>query len=453
MAAVTPYDLILLADAPALSVGGLAAHAALLLLLIVLSAVFSGSETALFSLTPAQLEQAAASANPLRRLAARLRQDPKRTLAVILLMNTGVNVLMFASSFVLFHGIAAHVGAWVTPVSAVLSVLLVVLFGEVTPKVLAVAMPERAAPAAAAVVQTASYVAAPIAWLIDTLLAEPFTRLFLGPMRAESDVGRNLSAADLKRLLDFSHGRGGLDAIETSYLREVVGLADARVYEVMVARVDIVAYDVNDPPEGLRAIMRDTRLKKVPVYDGAIDRIVGLVYAKVLFFNPDKPLRQVVSPVRFVPDIITAEQLLLHFRKTRSQFAIAVDEFGGVSGLVTLEDVMERIVGEIRQPGQAPEAPEVQRISEREYEVDARLSVRFWSEQFGLGEVSERVGTVGGLMAERLGRALQPQDTVRVRNLELTVLSMTGRRPDRIRLLLADPDDPEATGGPTEGGA
>lgn len=421
------------------TLAGIAVQLALLLVLLGLSGAYSGSETVLFSLTPAQLERAAGSANPLRRLAAGLMRQPRRVLTTVLLMNTAVNVLLFATSYVLFHGLAARFGAWVTPVSGVLSVLLVVVCGEVTPKVLAVALAERLAPAAAAIVHFSSFAGAPLGRLIDGLLAEPFVRLVFGPRARAAEGMRPLSTADLKRLLEVSRRDGATSALETMYLREVIDLTQVSVHDVMVARVDMIAYDVNDSPEGLRELIRRTRFKKVPVYDGSIDNIVGLVYAKVLFFEPHRPLREIVSPVRFVPDVIHAEQLLQHFRRTKSQIAIVVDEYGGVTGLVTLEDVIEQIVGEIRRPGEAPEAAEVVQISEREYEVSARLSVRLWAELFDVDEITAHVSTLGGLLAQRLGRTVQCGDVVRVGNLELQVASMSGRRPERVRLRLLEP--------------
>lgn len=408
----------------------------LMFALLALSGAFSGSEAVLFSLTPAQLERNAASPNPLRRLVARMMKDPKPVLLNILLLNTAVNVLLFANAYVLFNELTAHFGAWIAPVAGVATILLVVVFGEVTPKVLAVALAERVAPYAAALVHFTGYVGAPLARLIDAALAEPFVRVAFGRASRPPEDAPTLSTAELKALLDVSRTDGAIDPLETMYLREVIDLRDVTIHEVMVARVDMVAYDVDADPQGLRELMRRTRLKKVPVYEGAIDNIVGLVYAKILFFEPDKPLRELVSPVRFVPDLINAEQLLQHFRATKSQIAIAVDEFGGVTGLVTLEDVIEQIVGEIRRPDELPDEPDVRQISDTEYEVNARLSVRYWAETFGLDDVSDRVSTVGGLVAARLGRTVQPGHVVRVGNLELTVVRVAGRRPERIRLRL-----------------
>jgi putative hemolysin len=409
---------------------------ALLLVMVMLSGTFSGSETVLFALTPAQLQHDAASHNPFRRLAARLMSRPKRTLTIILIGNTAVNVLLFATSYVLFHNLVGHVGAWILPASAAASVLLVLVCGEVVPKVLAVSLADRLSPYSATVVQFSGYVLGPLGRLLDFVLIEPLTRLIFGRPGHSVAPKQDLTTEELKTLLEMSGRRGLLNHVEDLYLREVIDLSNLRVREIMVPRVEVKAYDVNDSPEGLRDLMRETRLTKIPAYEGTIDHVVGLVYAKILFFEPDKPLRELVTPVRFVPDLLTAEQLLLHFRNTKSQIAIAVDEFGGVAGLVTLEDVLEEIVGEIHDPDEEPVEREIVRLSESEYDVSGRLSVHYWIERFGITELPERVATVGGLVTSRLGRPAREGDEVQVGNVAFRVTAVSRRRVQRLRVTL-----------------
>jgi putative hemolysin len=408
-----------------------------LLLLLALSAVFSGSETVLFSLTPVQLERAANHSSRLRRLAAELLRQPKQILLTILVGNTAVNLLFFSSAYVLFDQLAQHVGRWLTPLASVATVLLVVVLGEVTPKVLAVRLADRLVPAAALAMRTANVVAGPIGRVIDRFLAVPFERLLLGTSPG-SESHASLSGAELKALLELSRRGGTLLPLEDTFLRAVIDLAHLRVRDVMVPRVEMAAYDVSGSADGLRAYMRQTRHKKIPVFSGVRDRIVGMVYAKVLFLNPGKALRELVQPVRFVPELITCEQLLIHFRGTRSQLAIAVDEYGGVAGLVTLEDVLEQIVGELHDPEDRPTEPEIQALADGEYEISGQLSIHYWVEAFRLPARVERVATVGGLVMSVLGRPARVGDVVPLGNIELRVVRMRGRRVERLRLQLLD---------------
>ena len=417
---------------------GWAAHIALVPVLVVLSACFSGSESVLFSLSRVQLERAATSPNRLRRLAAHLMRDPKRVLLTILVGNTTVNVLLFANCYILFEQLARHAGSWVTPVGAVFSVLLVITCGEVVPKILGVSLVDRLAPLAAAVVNAAEYVAGPVSLVIDRALVVPFERVLLGAPAGVAGDGAELSRAELKALLDMSRRGGALLALEDTFLRAIIDLGHTRVRDVMVPRVQITGYEIHGPAEGLRELMRSKRHKKIPVYDRSIDNISGLVYAKILFFNPTRPLRELVQPVRFVPELITCEQLLVHFRSTRSQLAIAVDEYGGVAGLVTLEDVLERIVGELHDPEDQPDVPEIQALPDGRFDISGQLSVHYWVETFGLPEQIERVATVGGLVMARLGRPARVGDVVRLNNVELCVTQMRHRRIDRLELRLLD---------------
>ncbi|MBU0641161.1 MAG: hemolysin family protein [Planctomycetes bacterium] len=415
---------------------GITFSAVLVFVLLVLSGVFSGSETILFSLTPAQLQHHATSRNPFRRLAVNLMAKPQHTLMTILIGNTGVNVLLFATWYVLFQRLSEQVGPWVTPVAGATSVLLVVVCGEVVPKIVGVSLADRLAPYSAAAVHVSGYVLGPLGRLTNFILVEPLTRLLSGRPSAALAAESELSTDEIRTLLEMSRRRGLIDPTEDSFLREVVKLSSLHVRDVMIPRVEVQAYDVNASPQGLRELMRATCLKKIPVYDGDMDNLVGLIYAKVLFLEPDQPLSRIIMPVRFVPEIITCEQLLHHFRNTRSQLAMAVDEFGGVAGLVTLEDVLEEIVGEIHDPDDTPVAPEVIPLSDTVYDISGQLSVHYWAEMFDLPRLTERVATVGGLITARLGRPAQVGDRALIGNVQLTVTETQRRRVERVRLSL-----------------
>ena len=144
-------------------------------------------------------------------------------------------------------------------------------------------------------------------------------------------------------------------------------------------------------------------------------------------------------PVHFVPEVATCEHLLHHFRQTRTQLAIAVDEYGGMAGLVTLEDILEEIVGELSEPEDEPAELEIRPLSDSEYDVSGQLDVRYWTEIFGLPRQAERVATVGGLVMARLGRPARIGDTVRLGNVERRVTSVQRRRIERLHLRLLTP--------------
>lgn len=403
---------------------------------LAVAAAFSGSETALFSLSPAALQHDAQSPSRLRRLIAALMARPKQTLMVVLLGNTAANVLLYASSAGFTHNLQALLGGWAPLASATFTILLVTLGAEVAPKIVGVRFANRLAPYCAFFIHTTSYVLGPIARALDLLFIAPMTRLLLGVTRPAGE--HNLSTDELKTLLDMSRRGGVINPTESEFLSAVLDLNSLRVLDIMVPRVEVTAFDVNGSPEKLRELMRGTRRKRVPVYERSIDNVVGLVYAKVLFLQQIRRLRDIVMPVRFVPQTITCEQLLQHFRSTRTQIAVVVDEYGGMAGVVALEDVLEAIVGDIHDVRDDLEAPEVVAVSEREYDISGRLSVHYWAETFGLTRLTDRVSTIGGLVTSRLGRPARFGDRIRVSNVELEVTATKRRRVQRLRLRLLD---------------
>ncbi len=268
---------------------------------------------------------------------------------------------------------------------------------------------------------------------MDRALVGPITRL-LAPRRATQDI----TARELAALLDLSGRRGVIAHDAGILLQEIVDLAQLRVADIMVPRVDMIAYDVNDPPAGLAELFRKTHLRKIPVYDGQPDRILGAVYGKALLLNPDKPLRELAVKLPFVPESASVEKLLVQFRVTRKQMALVVDEFGGLAGLVTLQDIIEEIVGDVGDSRDEPEHPAVRQVGKGLYVIDGNVSIHDWAEAFRIELPPGRVTTVGGLVTSLLGRIPREGDQVRFRNLRLKVLSLRGRRIQTLQVELAE---------------
>jgi CBS domain containing-hemolysin-like protein len=174
----------------------------------------------------------------------------------------------------------------------------------------------------------------------------------------------------------------------------------------------------------------------VPVYSKNLDDIEGLLYARDLYLQPDAPWASLIRPVTYVPDLVNLVQLIRLFREKRVQLAIAVDEYGGVSGLVTLEDVLEHIVGDLEE-GDDEEDSLIERIDARTYVVAGAVSLRSWRQTLGIGDRFPEVETVGGLVLAALGRAPRVGDSVQLGSLTLRVEKLRGRRIERVRLQMA----------------
>jgi len=222
------------------------------------------------------------------------------------------------------------------------------------------------------------------------------------------------------------------------------------VRDVMTPRVDMVTYNLKDPLDTALATIRRTLLSKLPVYEGQIDNLLGVVYARQLLLDgPRADIRSLVKPVQYVPEFQTLERVLGLFQKTRSQMAIVVDEFGGVVGLITMEDVVEQMVGEIYNVHDAG-GPAVQKVAPDEYLVAGDLSVVDWTDAFGVRVAAAGTTTVAGLLAAILKRIPRVGDTVTLEHLEMRVETMRGKRVEKVRLHICDDVRGGAAGG-TEG--
>jgi putative hemolysin len=428
-------------------------HLAAMALLLGASAFFSGSETALFYLSRDQLRRFRNSQNPLRYLAARLMDDPRRLLVTVLFGNMTVNVGFFAMSVMLAHQIGeqfpAQAWAWRVGIFIV-APLVVIVFGEVTPKSLAATMPARIAPWVSLPLTFLGWVVLPLRLVLGYAVVGPLQRLITG----RRPVQRSLVTTDeLQAIVEVSEREGAVSRDESEMLTEVLELAELRVREVMRPRVEIVACDVRMPMPRVLDLFRRSRHTKIVVHEGGIDEPLGVAYAKTVFLNPDRPLATLIRPVHYVPETKTVESLLREFRAKRIQFALVVDEYGGIAGLVTLEDCLEEIVGEIEDETDRPGLEPVRRLGPAEYLLAGNLSIRSWADLFDQDrpDVGGRYSTVAGFVTSLLGRVPRQGDTVTWRNLAFTVEEVHRRRVTCVRLrLLGGADGEEAAGAPRE---
>ncbi len=454
---------------------GNALLAVALLALLAISGFFAGAETVLFSLSRHDRSRMKKSANRLDVLAAGLMDDPRSLLTTLLAGNMTCNVMIFVLSTLFINGLtgssaaAAPLNAWEQAAMWLLygiPPLLVTYVSDVFPKVIGSLNNTRIAPLIALPIATLKNALWPVTLLIDRTVMRPVHRL-VGSRHDHAAF----STEELRELLEMSEQEGVIDVSENQLLQEVVRIADLKVRDVMTPRVDMVAFNIREPGSGgggagggagvtgggvekLVALFRTSHLTKIPVYDGQIDNIVGLIYAKTLLLEmgTQSPagvgridLRRLAQPVRFVPEQQTLERLLVHLRQTRTQLAVVVDEFGGVVGVVALEDVVEQMVGEIHEPHDAARQA-VTRAGADEYLVSGDLSVADWMEAFGARVEATHTTTVAGLIAASLKRLPREGDEVRLANLLMRVDSMRGRRVDRVRLKLIGEQGETAAG-------
>lgn len=400
-----------------------------MLVLVFCSGFFSGSETAFFNLSPRQRRLLRESGHRLQIMVGTLLQRPGHLLNGLLFGNMVVNVLYFSLSSVLTMTVKSQAGLTAAAVAAFLSFILLVLFGEILPKSFAYASSRSMSLIAAGPAFLWLKVFAPFQFAFKTFILEPVLRISLGSARTP----RPLSIREFRSLIQTTRRQGLISSDENRLLTEVIELGFLKVRHVMRPRVDMIACSASQSPEEVTELLLAKGLTKLPVYEREIDNIIGMVYFRRLLLEGDAPLKELVDDVHFVPEQKTVESLLEFFRRSRSDTAVVVDEYGGIAGLVRLEDIAEELFGQI-EPEQTPEA--IEQTGPFEYRMAGSLPIHDWAESFGIDVNETRICTVGGLVTAMLGRIPKPGDKTTLENLKFTVEKVRMHRIDTLILTL-----------------
>jgi putative hemolysin len=398
----------------------------LMFILLVGSAFFSGSETAFFNLSRRQIRLFRDSGHRLMRLVARLLNRPARLLNCFLLGNMTINVLFFAVASVLTVRLNEKSGL-AAAVAAVLSFFLLVLCGEILPKSVAYANSKALSTVTALPTYLFLQVFAPLEFVFKVLVLEPALRLLIGPTR----MPKAATVDELKSLIEKTRKNELISADENKLLTEIIELGFLKVRHVMRPRVDIIACEVADSPEVVKQKMLANDLTKIPVYVRTIDNIVGLVHLRQILLERDSSLDKIVRKVNFVPEQKTIESLLEFFRKSRTDTAVVVDEYGGIAGTVCLEDIAEGLFGQLEHP---TEIKPIEQTGPFEYRLAGYLPIHDWTEMFDVDLEGIRQVTIGGFVTALLGRIPKSGDVVRRKNLKFTVESVRKRRIETVIL-------------------
>jgi putative hemolysin len=389
---------------------------------LAVSAAISGSETALFSLNRRALEAFRTSARATHQRVHRIMEHPRRCLLTLLLANTAVNTAIFTVAFVAMEALRDnHPVAFAA--AGVGFLLILIIVAEMLPKALALTNVQRLAPIAASIVSALEVVLGPIRWFLAFFLVDPMMRL-LAPAGHHDDA---VSPEELTQILEQSAQDGVIDKKENEMLMGAVALSTASVREVMTPRVDLQAIPLPSDPATARRLAAAAGRRILVAHARDLDDVKGIIPARDVFLNPTTPVRSLVRPVHFVPEQVNLIQLIRYFREKKIQYAVVVDEYGGTAGFVSLTDVAKRVIGEVSdEPGARPMT--VETIDDHTYRLPGDFSVRLWANRFGVREIDGHIDTLAGLVLSKLGRLPRPGDTVRIRNLTLTVEAMEKRR-------------------------
>ena len=403
-----------------------------MLILLVCSAFMSGSETAFSNLSRRQIKDFQASTNKLQTLAARLLKNPRRLLTSLLFGNMLVNVLFFALASVLSLSFARQIGPVAGLVTAVAAFFLLLLFGEMLPKSLAYSHPRQFCIAAAAASFLCTRILTPVLRILDFAFVTPLLRLLTGSEESVAP-GNTVTPEQFKTLIESSRQRGPDTSHENRLFAEVIELGFLKVRHVMRPRVDMITCAATDSAEKVRRLMAENNLTKIPVYTKQPDNIIGYLHQRNLLLTPDMPVAKLLKKVNFVPEQKSVESLLEFFRKSKTDMAVVVDEYGGIAGAVSVEDIVEELIGPI-EPAIVPEP--IEQTGPLQYRLAADLAIHDWAQAFGIDPGQSRLATVGGLVTALLGRIPKQGDLAYLGNLKFTVEKVRKHRIETLLLSL-----------------
>ena len=417
---------------------------ALLALLILCGAFFGAAETALFAASRLTLRRLRDSGDRRGRLAHQLLEDPGHLLTTLLAGNTIANVgsSVVATSIALSllgrqaGEIAAFVGATV----------LVLILAEIAPKTLAVRYADRFALNVAGTVGAVSLVLTPLVRLLS-LAGTAIVRPFGGAITPRAPL---VTEDQLRFLVQVGEEEGVIEEEEREMIHSIFEFGDTVVREVMRPRVDIVAVPAKVTINEALGLMMESGHSRLPLYEGNVDHIIGVVYVRDLLpalrqGRLDQPVRDVQRPPFFVPDTKKVDELFREMQGRKVSMAIVVDEYGGTAGVVTMEDLLEEIVGEIQDEYDLEEKP-IQLIDDRTAVVNGRTHIDEVNEILGLQLPTEDVDTIAGLVYALAGHVPVQGETVAVAGAELRVERALGQRITKVRItrLTAPPAPQEA---------
>ena len=414
--------------------------------IILLNAFFVAAEYALVTVRRTRMQELEALGNRRARLVLRITSNPPRFIAAMQLGVTATSLAIGAlGEPVLARIFDPVLAAFLAFALAFLIItFLHVVIGELVPKGVALGYSERTALAVSSPVRGFFVVFKPLIWVLQRSSEAILRGLGLEPPGGEMEV---YSEAELKMLLSRSTEEGELERQEQEMLYKVFDFADKEVSAVMVPRPEVVALSVDLPPEEALAAVIESPYTRYPVYRGSLDEVVGVLHVRDLFSAlvdrgiSGVQVEQLLRPAHIVPETKDLAALLTEFRRTNQHMAIVVDEYGDLEGIVTLEDLLEEIVGEIEDEFDLPDES-VERLEDGRMRIDGTFPIDDFNEQFGTSLPIEDYHTIGGFVFGLLGRAPEPGAEAEHDGCHFKVIDTQGSRIDRLEVEFT-PHEPE----------
>jgi len=409
----------------------------ILAVLFLLSAFFSGSETALMAIDRLRVKYLVQKKRRGAQNLEDLLDQPDRLLGTILIGNNLVNIAISVIATGLFVHRYGERGELIT-ILVLTPVLL--FFSEISPKSYAAKYPEKLSFIVLRPILMAVWLMFPLVWLVTG-----FSRLFTRFLPGETDNRPIISEDEIRTLINVGEQTGVVAKNQRRMLHGVFELSQTRVRDVMIPRTEVVGIDAGCTFAEVLLLVQQSRHSRFPVYQGNMDNVIGIIHSKDILAYIDHPesfqLQEAVRSPYFVPESKRIETLLQSFRRRRVHLAVVVDEYGGVEGIVTLEDIVEEIVGEI-QDEYDDEDVLLRELEPGRYLVDGSTSLRAINRRFALNLSEEHVNTLAGLILRLLGTIPQEGDSCQSNGALFTVRKVVDRRVEEIEMVLPSSPPP-----------
>lgn len=404
------------------------AYIIIIAICLLFSAYFSATETAFSSMNKTRMKTLAEKGNKKAILACKLSDNYDKLISTILIGNNIVNIGASSLGTILFVKLLNDPDTGAT-VSTVVITLVVLIFGEITPKSIAKDMPEKFA------MFSASFLNALI------ILLTPLTAIFSGwkklvakILKTESDT--KMSQEELLMLVDEVEQDGSIDQNEGELLRNAIEFTELEAEDILTHRVDLEAVPITATKEQIAEVFSETKFSRILVYEESIDNIVGVIHLKDFYTGngiTGKKIKDIISPTIFVLKNEKISPLLRQLQKNKSHIAVVLDEYGGTYGIVTMEDILEELVGDIYDEHDDV-VEEFNQVSDHRFEADCSMDLDEFGDHFDI-EVESEMVSLGGWVAEQLGRIPEVGDSFSYQDLEITVTEAENHRAEQVSIL------------------
>ena len=402
---------------------------------LALSAYFSATETAFSSVNTTKLKALAEKGNKKAALACRLEEQYGKLISTVLIGNNIVNIAMASLGTVIFVRQYGDSGA---TISTVVVTVVVLIFGEISPKSIAKDCAEQFTMFSAPFIQFLIWVFTPLNFLFSLwkkLLAKVFR------LNGES----KMSQEELLMLVDEVQQDGSIDQSEGELLKNAIDFSEQRAEDILIHRTDLAALPITATKEEVAALFTETKYSRLLIYQDSIDNILGTIHQKDFYVGcgvTDKPLCEILLPPVYALEMEPISQLLKKLQQAKTHVAVVVDEYGGTCGIVTMEDILEELVGEIWDEHDEEETP-ITKLSADTYLVDAEMSFDDFAEHFGLKSDSD-MASVSGWVMEQFGRLPETGASFDFETLHVTITRIANHHIEQIRVITAEAQPAEA---------